>query len=162
LDDRKNSRGSIWHRWDPNIHAPGTILATNFGQNAWEPYLQAIEQSSPHVRALGITDYYSFEAYEQVVAYKKAGRLKEIELIFPNVEMRFEMGTSSDGVINFHLLVCPDDVDHLDQLQRFLQELKFPAHGETWVCERGDLIRGNECRSSGGRADQSQPRGKQL
>jgi energy-coupling factor transporter ATP-binding protein EcfA2 len=141
LDDKKNQRGSIWHRWDPHIHAPDTILANNFGQNAWEPYLQAIEQSSPRVRALGITDYYSFKAYEQVVAYKKAGRLKEIELIFPNVEMRFEMGTSSDGVINFHLLVCPDDVDHLDQLQRFMRELKFRAHEETWTCERGDLVR---------------------
>ena len=141
MDDKKNPRGSMWHRWDPHIHAPGTILANNFGQNAWDPYLQAIEQSSPRVRALGITDYCSCELYKQVVAHKKAGRLKEVELIFPNVEMRFEMGTSSDGVINFHLLVCPDDVDHLDQLQRFMRELKFRAHEETWACERGDLIR---------------------
>ncbi|WP_245475727.1 TrlF family AAA-like ATPase [Mesorhizobium sp. M7A.F.Ca.US.006.01.1.1] len=141
MDDKKNRRGSIWHRWDPHIHAPGTILANNFGQNAWEPYLQAIEQSSPCIRALGITDYYSFTLYEQVVAHKNAGRLQGVELIFPNVEMRFEMGTSSDGVINFHLLVCPDEPDHLEKLQSFMRKLTFEAHGETYACDRDELIR---------------------
>lgn len=102
-----NPRGSTWHRWDPHIHAPGTILSNHFGQDAWEPYLQAIEQSSPRIRALGVTDYYSFESYDQVVAHKKAGRLSEVELIFPNIEMRFEMGTSSDGVINFPCWYAP-------------------------------------------------------
>ncbi|HVI28338.1 TrlF family AAA-like ATPase [Hansschlegelia sp.] len=141
MGDKKNRRGSIWHRWDPHIHAPGTILADNFGQNAWEPYLLAIEQSSPRIRALGITDYYSYGLYEQVVAYKSAGRLQEVELIFPNVEMRFEMGTSSDGVINFHLLVCPDERDHLEKLQSFMRKLTFEAYGETYACDRDELIR---------------------
>ncbi|KEC73941.1 hypothetical protein RLPCCGM1_c2060 [Rhizobium leguminosarum bv. phaseoli CCGM1] len=141
MDDKKNQRGSIWHRWDPHVHAPGTVLSNNFGPNAWEPYLQAIEQSSPRIRALGITDYYSFSLYEQVVAHKKAGRLKDVELIFPNIEMRFEMGTSSDGVINFHLLVCPDEPDHLEKLQSFMRKLTFEAHEETYACDRDELIR---------------------
>jgi energy-coupling factor transporter ATP-binding protein EcfA2 len=136
-----NPRGSIWHRWDPHIHAPGTILSNDFGKDDWEPYLQAIEQSSPRIRALGITDYYSFALYQQVVDHKKAGRLKDVELVFPNVEMRFEMGTASDGVINFHLLVCPNDPDHLEKLLSFMRKLTFEAHGETYACDRDELIK---------------------
>ncbi len=141
MSDTKNSRGSVWHRWDPHIHAPGTILANNFGTSAWEPYLTAIELSAPRIRALGITDYYSFATYEETLVRKQSGRLQDVELIFPNIEMRFEIGTSSDRPINFHLLVSPEDPDHLNKLVRFMRSLSFEAHGETYVCDRGDLIR---------------------
>lgn len=141
MGDSKNSRGSIWHRWDPHIHTPGTILSNNFGTDAWEAYLSAIEQSTPPIRALGITDYYSFETYKEVLAHKQAGRLQDVELVFPNIEMRFEIGTSSDRPINFHLLVSPEHPDHLDMLQRFMRSLTFEAHSETYACERDDLIR---------------------
>jgi hypothetical protein len=37
-------RGSEWHRWEPHIHAPGTILNTQFGNaDPWEAYLATLE-----------------------------------------------------------------------------------------------------------------------
>jgi len=51
------SVGSEWHRWDPHLHAPGTLLSDQFGGD-WDTYLQRLESSSPPVQALGITDYF--------------------------------------------------------------------------------------------------------
>jgi hypothetical protein len=50
--------GSRWHRWEPHVHAPGTVLNDQFtGEDAWGRYFKAIEDASPAIRALGITDY---------------------------------------------------------------------------------------------------------
>jgi hypothetical protein len=64
----KSKSGSHWNRWDPHIHAPGTILNDQFkGPDSWDRYLDAIENTTPPMRALGITDYYSIETYHRVM-----------------------------------------------------------------------------------------------
>jgi hypothetical protein len=131
----------MWHRWDPHIHTPGTLLSDNFGKNAWNAYLTAIETAQPPIRALGVTDYYSVAGYEAVLAHKKAGRLPAAELIFLNVEMRFGIGTGKNHPINFHLLVSPEDDDHVEQTIRFMRQLSFRAHDENFICDRSDLVR---------------------
>jgi hypothetical protein len=134
--------GSKWHRWDPHIHAPGTVFNNQYrGDNAWEQFLTRVETSVPRIRALGITDYYSVDVYEEVLAQRKAGRLPEVDLIFPNVELRYGIGTGKGSPINFHLLVSPDDPEHVDQIRRFLRSLTFTAHGESYRCDGSDLIR---------------------
>lgn len=134
--------GSKWHRWDPHIHAPGTVLNDQYrGDDAWNRFFARVEASTPRIRALGITDYYSLDVYEEVLARRKGGRLAEVDLIFPNVELRFAIGTGKGSPINFHLLVSPDDPDHVDQTRRFLRALTFSAHGESYRCDRSDLIR---------------------
>jgi hypothetical protein len=134
--------GSKWHRWDPHIHAPGTLFNNQYrGEDAWEQFLTQVETSSPRIRALGITDYYSVDVYETVLTHRKAGRLAEVDLIFPNVELRYGIGTGKGSPINFHLLVSPDDPEHVDQIRRFLRALTFAAHGESYRCDRSDLIR---------------------
>ena len=36
------NRGSQWNRWEPHIHAPGTILNNQFGViDQWDKYLTA-------------------------------------------------------------------------------------------------------------------------
>ena len=69
-------RGSLWHRWDPHIHAPGTALNDQYGTDSFEAYLTAIENTSPGVAALGVTDYLSTACYQRVVdAVTNSGRL---------------------------------------------------------------------------------------
>jgi energy-coupling factor transporter ATP-binding protein EcfA2 len=137
-----DSGGSKWHRWDPHIHAPGTVFNNQYrGGDAWEQFLTQVETSTPRIQALGITDYYSLDVYEKVLVHQKAGRLGEVDLIFPNVELRYAIGTGKGSPINFHLLVSPDDPDHVDQIRRFLRALTFTAHGESYRCDRSDLIR---------------------
>jgi hypothetical protein len=38
--------GSEWHRWDPHIHTPGTLLNDGFAGN-WDEYIDAIENAAP-------------------------------------------------------------------------------------------------------------------
>ena len=134
--------GSRWHRWEPHVHAPGTVLNDQFkGADAWERYLTALESASPAIRAIGITDYYSTTSYERVVSEKAGGRLRDCDLIFPNIEMRLGIGTVKGKWVNLHLLVSPEDPDHLVELERILPRLTFNAHDDTYACNRADLTR---------------------
>src|SRR3954452_425323 len=79
-----DARGSVWRRWDPHIHTPGTVLNDEFGgEAAWDEYLARIERADPRIEALGITDYASIYRYEPVVAHKAAGRLPDVGVICP-------------------------------------------------------------------------------
>ena len=134
--------GSRWQRWDPHVHTPGTILNDQFGgPEAWEKYLLALETSEPAIRALGITDYYVTPCYERVCEARRNGRIKGCDLVFPNVEMRLGVGTLKGGFVNVHLLVCPDDANHLTELHRFLARLSFRAHDDNFTCTPADLVR---------------------
>jgi ABC-type lipoprotein export system ATPase subunit len=136
-----NPRGSVWHRWDPHIHTPETILNNQYdSSHPWDDYLTAIENASPAIKALGITDYYSLANYEKILDFKTQGRLKEVELIFANVEIRFIVGTARGAGINGHLLISPEDPHHLREATRFLQTLEFNDGRETYHCNREDLI----------------------
>lgn len=47
-------RGSEWHRWEPHIHAPGTILNNQFGAaDPWNVYLTSLEGLTPKVEVVG-------------------------------------------------------------------------------------------------------------
>ena len=135
-----SNSGSHWQRWDPHVHAPGTALNDQF-KGDWNGYLQQLESADPAIRAIGVTDYYGTELYERVLQEKQKGRLKNCEFVFPNVEMRLDKGTVKDRWVNIHLLVDPSGPDALGELKRFLQNLTFRAHGDTYHCNRDDLIR---------------------
>ena len=136
------SRGSEWHRWEPHIHAPGTVINNQFtGPTAWADYLSALEAATPTIEAIAVTDYYVTETYEKVLEYKRAGRLPSARLIFPNVEIRLDVATTKGGFVNLHLFVCPDETDHLTQLRRLLSRLHFTVLRDRFDCTRAELIR---------------------
>lgn len=140
--DVQSKQGSLWHRWDPHLHTPGTALNNQYtGPGPWEAFLGAIEASDPPIRALGITDYFGIECYEQVVEQRRQGRLANVGLIFPNVELRLSIETSKASAVNIHLLFSPEDSDHVEQIKRFLLELDFSYQGGPYRCQRSDLIR---------------------
>ena len=134
--------GSQWHRWEPHIHAPGTVINDQFGgANPWGDYITALERADPPIRALGVTDYYLTDAYERVVAEKLVGRLPGIDLIFLNLELRVAIGTTKGGWVNLHLLVSPEDPKHLTNAKAFLSTIRLDGYGESFSCTRDDLIR---------------------
>ena len=77
-----------------------------------------------------------------------AGRIPDVQLIFPNIEVRLDVAAKS-GFVNLHLLISPEDPDHLAEVRRILTRLQFNAHGDRFDCTREDLIR------LGKRADQT-------
>lgn len=138
----QSKRGSIWHRWDPHIHTPGTALNDQYGGLApWEAFLGAVEASDPPIRALGITDYFCIEHYEQVVDQQRKGRIAGVGLIFPNVELRLGIETTKASAVNIHLLFSPHDADHVERIKRFLLEFEFSYLGESYRCQHSDFIR---------------------
>lgn len=134
------SRGSEWRRWEPHIHTPGTVLNNQFGDaDPWDTYLDTLEAATPTIEAIAVTDYYLTDTYQEVLKHKANGRLPDVGLIFPNVELRLDVA-AKDGFVNIHLLVSPEDPKHIEELDRILQRLQFQAHGDTFNCTRSDLI----------------------
>src|SRR4051812_48864841 len=117
------TRGSEWRRWEPHIHAPGTILNNQFGGgDQWGTYLTNVEGLTPKIEAIAVTDYYVTDTYEEIVRSRLAGRLPDVKLAFPNIEVRLAVAAKA-GFVNLHLLVSPEDPDHLVELRRVLNRL---------------------------------------
>ena len=131
-------RGSLWYRWDPHVHAPGTLLNDQFNDD-WPGFLEALESRIPSVRAVGITDYFCIATYREAVTWKKQGRLAEVELLFPNVELRLDLKTERKGAVNLHLLFSPDGSGHEDEIERALSHLCFEYKSRQYRCTPLDL-----------------------
>jgi hypothetical protein len=135
------TRGSEWRRWEPHIHTPGTVLNNQFGgADPWETYIAGLESCLPKIEALAATDYYVTDTYEKIVSHKNSGRLRDVQLIFPNIELRLDV-TARKGYVNLHLLVSPEDPDHLLEVRRILTRLQFHAYDDDFDCSRAELIR---------------------
>ncbi|MET4155465.1 energy-coupling factor transporter ATP-binding protein EcfA2 [Bradyrhizobium sp. RT9b] len=135
------SRGSEWHRWEPHIHAPGTILNNQFGTgDPWSVYLTTLEGLAPKIEAIAVTDYYVTDTYETFLQHKSAGRLPGVQLLFPNIELRLDVAAKS-GFVNIHLLVSPEDAEHLSEVKRILKRLQFHAFNDRFDCSREELIK---------------------
>lgn len=135
------TRGSEWRRWDPHIHQPGTLLNNQFGGgDPWGTYLSTIEALTPKIEAIGATDYYVTDTYEQLLAHQANGRIPDVKLIFPNIELRLDVAAKT-GFVNLHLLVSPEDPNHLAEVRRILTRLQFHAYEDCFDCSRAELIR---------------------
>lgn len=137
------NRGSEWHRWEPHIHAPGTLFNNQFsGADAWHEYLSSLELATPVIRAIAVTDYYCTDTYQHVVREIQGNsRLPKVDLVFPNVELRLDVATVRERWTNIHLLVSPDDPNHVAEVARFLSRLRFEAFGDNFACTPADLAK---------------------
>jgi energy-coupling factor transporter ATP-binding protein EcfA2 len=138
MNFRSNPQGSIWHRWDPHLHAPGTLLSDQF-KGDWTAYLERIRSASPPVKALGVTDYFNIGTYRAVREYFKKGELGAVEFLFPNVEIRLDIKTEKKLPINLHLLFSPEAKNHEGEIERILAHLKFEFRERVYSCTINEL-----------------------
>jgi predicted ATPase len=108
--------GSAWKKWDLHVHTPDSIYHNYPGnpEQAWEAFLADLERLPEEFKVIGINDYVLVDGYEKVLKAKREhGRLKNIELILPVVELRLDKfgGTvkagetgSSWSRINLHVI----------------------------------------------------------
>ncbi len=129
-------RGSVWRRWDLHVHTPETAMENRFG--SWDEYLTAIE-ANPDVRVLGITDYLLLDNYVTLKNHRDSGRIKNINFILPNIEFRLAPPTDKDTPVNIHLLISPDDPQHVTEINNALARLHWEYNKRLYSCTPGQL-----------------------
>jgi ABC-type lipoprotein export system ATPase subunit len=85
-------RGSTWKKWDLHVHTPESLVHNYPGEKeaAWEAFLADLEALPAEFKVLGINDYLFVDGYERVLRAKQQGRLANIELLLPVVELRLD------------------------------------------------------------------------
>ncbi len=131
-------RGSEWRRWDPHIHAPGTLLSDHFPKT-WDGFVDAVNASQPVIEVLGVTDYFCIRTYRQARKLWCEGRMPTVAMLFPNVELRLDLRTEKVQSLNVHLLFAPDDQNHEQEIERVLAHLECEYRGKKWHCTSADL-----------------------
>lgn len=107
--------GSTWGKWDLHVHTPESLVQNYGGSTkaAWDKFFQDIESLPPEFKVLGIKDYIFLDGYRKVLKAKKQGRLQNVELLLPVIELRLDKfgGTESSlSRVNFHVIFS-DEVD---------------------------------------------------
>jgi ABC-type cobalamin/Fe3+-siderophores transport system ATPase subunit len=122
----KNSRGSIWRKWDLHLHTPETKLNNQYPttdkQDVWDLFCEKIESSD--VSVFGITDYFSVENYFTFVEKFKTKYPNSKKVFFPNIEFRIESKNSKDEHIQFHIIFSNSQIT-LNKLNNFFTRLKL-------------------------------------
>lgn len=125
------ARGSEWRRWDLHVHTPDTALNDQFGE--WDEYLKAIEDNSD-VKVLGVTDYLTITNYSRLKQFKKDGRIRNIDLLIPNIEFRIAPQSEKATAVNIHLLISPDNPNHESEILDALGRLKWTYEDKNYSC----------------------------
>jgi hypothetical protein len=105
----KFPKGAEWRKWDLHVHTPYSLVQHFTAKDAddiWETYIKDLESLPAEFKVLGINDYLFIDGYKKVLEYRKAGRLENIDAIFPVVEFRVKKfaGHKDFKRINFHVL----------------------------------------------------------
>jgi hypothetical protein len=116
------SQGSVWRRWDPHVHLPGTLFNDEFGRATVVEALEELAACDPPIEAVGITDYFTTAGYREARSARGGGAAPSIKYMFPNVELRLNVPTAGGSPVNVHLLCAPKHVDWLDD---FVARLDF-------------------------------------
>ncbi len=101
-------KGSRWRKWDLHVHTPESIIH-NFHKdsysNIWEKYLNDLETLDSNIKVLGINDYLFIDGYKKILSEKEKGRLQNIDLILPVIELRLKQFNGKDfQKINYHVI----------------------------------------------------------
>jgi len=87
-----NTVGSTWSKWDLHVHTPKSI-EQNYGgdtDEVWERFVSDLEALPPEFKVLGVNDYLFVDGYEKLRGFKADGRLSNIDLLLPVVELRLD------------------------------------------------------------------------
>lgn len=110
-------RGSEWRKWDLHVHTPDSLshnYQANETEDVWERYIKELESLPAEFKVLGINDYIFIDGYKKILEYKSHGRLKNIDLLLPVIELRLAKfcGSAQLKRINFHVIfsneISPD------------------------------------------------------
>lgn len=121
-------RGSLWGKWDLHVHTPYSITQEYGGNTdaAWEKFIKDLENLPAEFKVIGINDYIFIDGYKRVLDAKSNGRLKNIDLILPVIELRLDKFGGTDGdlsKVNFHIIFSNEVEPDIIQ-EQFLNAIK--------------------------------------
>jgi hypothetical protein len=132
------SVGSVWRRWEPHIHVPGTLLEDQYTIDIDE-FCRRVTAARPVVEAVCVTEYYVLDSFYKIEAAWRDGKLPNVRQLLPNIELRVN-GGATPGT-NVHLIVSTSCGSWREELGRCLQRLTLPRPGNTsYNCERSSLV----------------------
>lgn len=132
------SAGSVWRRWDPHVHMPGTLFEDKYGTTTVEEALDALALCDPPIECVGVTDYFTTRSFRAAQEAWNAGSGSSIKYLFPNVELRLNDATAAGNGVNLHLLAAPENADVLDDI---LSRLTFTYGDVQFRADDAGLIR---------------------
>ena len=93
------------------MHTPASLVHEYRGSDPWDRFFTDLRQLPAELAILGINDYLFIDGYRRVLDEWKAGRLPNIEAVFPVVELRLDqLVAAGQGLqkINYHIIFDPD------------------------------------------------------
>ena len=120
--------GSTWSRWDLHVHTPASgdfASCYHATGDKWALFLDGIEALPKEIEVLGINDYIFLDGYKRVLAERKAGRLKNIKLVLPVIELRLDKFSGVDEKwtrVNYHIIFSEEFAPEFIE-QQFLSAL---------------------------------------
>lgn len=116
-------RGSEWRKWDLQLHPPAAKLNDGYGgdrSEVWDEYCRLLHESD--VAAFGITDYFSFDGYENTVREYKSRYPDCTKVFFPNVELRTSyVVNSAQEEVHLHIILNPFRANCAGEAKKFIQ-----------------------------------------
>ena len=128
--------GSQWKKWDLHIHTPDSFVNNftfenenekqKYHNKIWDKYIDKLE-AIKDISVIGITDYFSLSGYKKILEHRQAGRLKNFELILPNIEFRLDVLAGKDNKrLNYHVIFSEKLEPSIIE-REFLQEIHIKA-----------------------------------
>jgi hypothetical protein len=151
-------RGSEWRKWDLHIHSSLSELNNQYPKNPdgspdWDCFIKELEKIKD-VSVIGITDYFFIDGYKKVSEFKNQGKLKNFDLILPNIELRLDTFVVKEKSkdINFHVIFSNElKIDDIEK--EFIEALDIQVSGSVsglngvrklnrrTICEVGKFIK---------------------
>lgn len=168
-----NSVGSTWKKWDLHVHTPESLVHNYPGDKdaAWAAFLDDLEALPPEFKVLGINDYVFVDGYARVLEERRRGRLANIDLVLPVVELRVdkfggvlektEEGYAASPWSRVNLHVIFDEVDPQLIRDQFLSAItpRYTLVAGSTESQWGGVITRDSLTDLGRRVIESMPEG---
>lgn len=118
-------RGSVWRKWDLHVHTPASIYNNYADSDPWERFIQELEQLPAEFKVIGINDYLFLDGYKYLLSHKNKGRLPNIDLLLPVIELRIDKFGGTAGhlsKLNYHIIFSNEVTPEIIE-QQFLNAL---------------------------------------
>jgi hypothetical protein len=108
-------RGSEWTRWDLHVHTPASLIQHygSGGGDPWEAFIADVEDLPREFGVIGINDYLFLDGYKRVRQEHRDGRMQNVALFLPIIELRLNHFGGTDSQLsraNLHVIFS-DELD---------------------------------------------------